>query len=68
MRYKNLFLLSWRKLWIVVIAAFVSIVLHNLISGILGEEELFFFIITIFIIPIYFLIAILFSVLVKITK
>ncbi|MFC1626860.1 hypothetical protein ACFL1P_01500 [Patescibacteria group bacterium] len=61
MKAKNFFLLSWKKLWILVISGFASIVLHNLISGLTGVEEAFFFIIVIFVIPTYFLIAILFT-------
>lgn len=60
-KVKNLFLLTWRKLWILVVGGFVSIILHNLISGLTGNEEAFFFSVVIFIIPIYTLIAILFS-------
>jgi len=59
---KNFFLLNWRKLWIIVVVGFVSIVLHNLISGLIGVEEIFFFILVVFVIPTYTLIAILFSV------
>jgi hypothetical protein len=62
-KWKNFFLLSWKKLWILVVSGFASIVLHNLISGLTGAEEAFFFIIVIFIIPTYFLIAVLFSLL-----
>ena len=62
MKAKNFFLLNWRKLWIIVVVGFVSIVLHNLISGLIGVEEIFFFILVVFVIPTYTLIAILFSV------
>ncbi len=58
---KKFFLLSWKKIWILILSGFVSIVLHNLISGLMGIEEAFFFIIVIFIIPIYTLIATLFT-------
>jgi len=58
----NIFLLSWKKLWILVVSGFISIVLHNLVSGLTGTEEVFFFIIVVFVIPIYFLIAVLFTV------
>jgi len=61
MKGKNFFLLSWKKLWIIVITGFTSIVLHNLVSGLIGIEEAFFFIIVVFIIPIYTLIAVLFT-------
>jgi len=61
MKSKNFFLLSWKKLWILIIAGFVSIVLHNLISGLMKAEEAFFFIIVVFVIPTYFLITVLYS-------
>jgi len=68
MNAKNLLLLSWRKAWIIVVAGFVSIILHNLISGLLGIEEAFFFIIVIFVIPIYVLVAVVYSVIYLIRK
>jgi len=61
MKVNKFFLLSWRKLWILVVSGFFSIILHNLISGLLKVEEAFFFIIVVFIIPIYFLISVLFT-------
>lgn len=63
MKGKNFFLLSWKKLWIIVIAGFISIILHNLISGAMGTEEAFFFTVVVFIIPVYTLIAIVFTIL-----
>jgi len=62
MKGKNFFLLSWKKLWVIVVGGFASIILHNLISGLMAVEEVFFFVIVVFIIPIYTLIAIPFSV------
>ncbi|MBU1854294.1 MAG: hypothetical protein KKF89_01095 [Nanoarchaeota archaeon] len=62
MKFVDLLLFSWRKLWIVVVAGFVSIMLHNLISGLLGVEEVFFFIIVIFVIPIYVLVMAVYSI------
>jgi len=61
-KYKSFFLLSWKKLWILVVSGFASIILHNLISGLMKVEEAFFFVIVVFIIPTYFLIAVLFTV------
>jgi len=55
------FLLSWKKLWIIVVGGFLSIILHNLIGALFGIEEAFFFILVIFVIPIYILIAALVS-------
>jgi len=61
MKNKKFFLLTWKKLWIIVVTGFVSIILHNLISGLINTEEVIFFTITVFIIHIYFLIAVSFS-------
>ena len=61
MKTKDLFLFSWRKLWIIVVAGFVSILLHNAISALFNTEEAFFFIVVIFVIPIYFLVMVIYS-------
>jgi len=66
MKIKNLFLLSWKKLWIVVVGGFVSIILHNLISGLMGVEEVFFFMLVVFVLPVYILIAAIYSLIYKI--
>lgn len=60
-KFDKWFLLSWRKLWIIVVAGFVSIMLHNLIYALFNLEEAFFFIIVVFIIPIYFLISLFYT-------
>lgn len=78
MKIKNKFdkylLLSWRKGWMMIVAGFVSILLHNLVYGLFqgyfnahGGDEPFFFIIVIFIIPIYFLSCLIYT-LVKLAK
>ena len=61
------FLLSWRKMWIIVVGGFVSILLHNLISALFNFEEALFFIIVIFVIPIYLIVSIIYS-LIKLIK
>jgi len=61
MKFSDIFLLSWKKLWIVIVAGFVSIILHNVISALLGVEEAFFFILVIFVLPIYMIIAVIYS-------
>jgi len=68
MKSEDLFLLSWRKAWIIVVAGFVSIVLHNLISSLLGIEEAFFFILVIFVLPIYVLVCVVYSIVYLIRK
>jgi hypothetical protein len=59
--YDKLFLLSWKKVWIIVVGGFVSILLHNFISGAIGKEEPVFFIIAVLLIPIYFFINVVYS-------
>ncbi|MFH1401987.1 MAG: hypothetical protein ABIG40_03445 [Parcubacteria group bacterium] len=66
MKIKNLFLLSWKKLWIIVVGGFASIILHNLISGLMGTEEVFFFMLVVFALPAYILIAGIYSLIYKI--
>ena len=61
MNLDKYFLLSWRKVWIIVVGGFVSILLHNLFYAIFGVEEVVFFIIVVFVIPIYVLIAVVYS-------
>ena len=67
-KFKDVFLLSWRKAWIVVVTGFVSILLHNFISGLFKVEEAFFFIIVVIVLPIYLLIAGIYSIIVYIKK
>jgi len=62
MKPKDLFLFSWRKLWIIVVGGFVAITLHNVISALLNTEEVFFFILVVFVIPIYVLIMVIYSI------
>lgn len=67
-KFDKWFLLSWRKLWIIVVAGFVSIIMHNLIYALFNLEEAFFFIIVIFILPIYLIIVILYSIINKLKR
>ncbi|MBU2052726.1 MAG: hypothetical protein KJ721_00615 [Nanoarchaeota archaeon] len=53
--------LTWRKLLGIVVLGFVSIILHNLIGGLFNIEEPVFFIIVIFIIPLYLIISVFYS-------
>jgi len=61
-------LLSWRKVWIIVVGWFLAVVLHNLTYAIFktyfdshGGDEPFFFIIIVIVIPIYVLICLIYS-------
>jgi len=65
MKIKNLFLLGWKRLWMVVVGWFISAILHNLISGLTGKEEIFFFMFAVLVLPAYILIAIIYSLIFK---
>ena len=65
---KDWFLLSWKKLLIVVVVFVVSVLLHNFIYGLFGIEEAFFFIIAVFVIPIYLIVSIIYSLVKKYKK
>ena len=67
-KYDKWFLLTWRKAWIIIILGFVSILLHNAFYAIFGFEEFVFLIIVIFIIPIYFIICVVYSLIKKANK
>ena len=60
-KIKELFTLSWKKFGITVIAFVVSVILHNLLSASIGVEEPVFFIIAVIILPLYLIIAIIYS-------
>ncbi len=53
------FLLSWRKVWMIVVAWFSAVILHNAVYAFamyffnVEFEEAFFFIIAIIVIPLY---------------
>ncbi|MHA1190875.1 MAG: hypothetical protein ACTSP9_01095 [Promethearchaeota archaeon] len=72
---KNLdkwFLLSWKKVAIILIAWIASVILHNIIYAIfydyynaIGGDEAFFFLIAIFVIPLYLLVSIIYTIINK---
>jgi hypothetical protein len=57
----NYFLLTWKKAWIMVVAGFVSILLHNATDAIFNIEEPVFFSIVIFVIPTYFVVCLVYT-------
>jgi hypothetical protein len=58
---EKLLKLTWKKVWILIIIGFLSILLHNLIYALTGIEEAFFFIIVVFLVPLYFIISLIYS-------
>lgn len=63
----NLFLLSWKRFGVVIAGEAASIVLHNAVSAMLGMEEAPFFIIAVFMLPLYAVIAVPYSLFHKIS-
>ena len=61
MKLHNFFLLNIKKLIWVVVAWIAAVLLHNLISGLLGIEGAVFFLIAVIIIPLYFIISLIYS-------
>ena len=55
------FLLTGKKLAYAFLAFIVAIILHNLFSAIFGVEEVIFFLIAVFVIPLYFLLSIVYT-------
>ena len=61
-KFNKYFLLSWRKVWMVVVGWFVAVMLHNLVYALFGFEEALFFIIAVIAIPIYVLFVLIYNV------
>jgi hypothetical protein len=57
---KYLFL-SWQKILVIILAWFMSIVLHNVFYMVFGIEEAVFFIVAVIVIPIYFAVSFIYS-------
>jgi len=75
MKLNNLdkwFLLSWKKVAIILIAWIASVILHNIVYAIfydyfnaIGGDEPFFFLIAIFVIPLYLVVLIIYTIINK---
>jgi len=68
-------LLNWKRVLIIIIAWVVAVILHNLTYALFyeyfsktGGDEPVFFIIAVIIIPLYFIIAIIYTIINKIKK
>jgi hypothetical protein len=68
-------LLSWRRVLIIACAWVLSVLLHNVIYGLFyehfsrtGGDEAIFFILAIFVIPLYFIISLVYTVIRKVGK
>jgi lipopolysaccharide export LptBFGC system permease protein LptF len=72
--FRKYFILNWKRTLIVIIVGLISILIHNLIyiltNYVLGKpfSEFFFWLIAIVGVPLYFLIAILYTLHLKLEK
>ena len=67
-KIKNIFLLSWKRLGCTFIVWIIAVVIHNFGSALLGFEESVFFIFAVIVIPLYLIIAIIYSIIKKVGK
>ncbi len=78
-KFDKWFLLSWKRFLFILIAFIIAVLLHNLIYGLgiyfggrnfwgVGGDEPFFFIIATILIPLYFIICIVYSLIKKFSK
>lgn len=75
MNLEKYFLLSWKKVLIIIAAWILSVILHNLVYALLynffssteGDEPVFF-IIAVIIIPLYFIISVVYTIFHKLRK
>jgi hypothetical protein len=58
MNLKKYLLLDLKKVGIIIVSFIVAAVLHNLIYGIFNIEEAVFFLLAVFVIPLYFVISV----------
>lgn len=65
---KKILLLTWKKVLIIIALWFVFVVLHNAVSALAGFEEALFFILAVAVLPIYFIVSLIYSVVVLVLK
>lgn len=68
MKLERYFLLNWKKVLIIIGSWVLAVLLHNLLSALLGLEEAFFFIVAVFIIPIYVLFSVIYTIVYYVKK
>ena len=68
MNIEKYLLLNWKKILIIIGAWFLAVILHNAFYALFNVEEAVFFILAVIIIPIYFITAIIYTIIKKIKK
>ena len=74
-KFNKYLLLTWKKFFWIILVWFLAVVLHNVIYGIFktwfdahGGDEFVFFIIAMIIIPIYFIVMFIYTIVKKIKR
>lgn len=60
-KFERYFLLDLKKIGLIILSWVLAVVLHNVVSGVLGVEEALFFIIAVLVIPVYLVVAIIYT-------
>jgi len=75
MKIRNILLLTWKKILLILVAWVYAVLLHNLVYGLFkdyfdrhGGDEPFFFLIAIIVIPLYVLISLIYTIIFYIKK
>jgi hypothetical protein len=61
-KFEKYFTLTWKRFFVIISVWIVCVLLHNLFYAIFGFEEAVFFIISVFIIPVYFFAAFVYTI------
>ena len=61
MNHNNIFLLTWKKFGFSIGAFVIAVILHNVVSEIFHFEEALFFIIAVFLVPLWIVISIIYT-------
>ena len=62
MNLEKYLVLDLKKLSLIVLSFFAAVILHNAVYGLFNVEEAFFFIIAVFVVPAYFLVAVFYTI------
>jgi uncharacterized membrane protein YgaE (UPF0421/DUF939 family) len=65
MKLDKFFTLSWKRMILILTGFFLAVILHNFVSALFGFEDVLFFIIAVFVIPLYLLVSIVYSIIKK---
>jgi hypothetical protein len=65
-KFEKYFTLTWKRFFVIISVWIVCVLLHNLFYAIFGFEEAVFFIISVFIIPVYFFAAFVYTIVRKV--